>query len=178
NLFYSLDTTVMNNGICKYNAYCDNAVVLGPTECAYKTDYTELVEEVMASGDPDPTARFDWTYGRWVSIFSFFDSHPDLKAEAEEKWPGFFDITTDISRWRDREFCQNSSLIITGNRCFSAKSTESSYRDTLAKYSTIEDNLVYSLSENPVFINPTLGDYRIREGADFPDIHFEMIGRY
>jgi hypothetical protein len=29
-----------------------------------------------------------------------------------------------------------------------------------------------------VFVNPTLGDYRIREGADFPDIEFEKIGRY
>ena len=44
-------------------------------------------------------------------------------------------------------------------------------------YTTYENNAAYTFGENPIFVNPTLGDYRIREGADFPDIHFEDVGR-
>ena len=40
------------------------------------------------------------------------------------------------------------------------------------------NNSFYNTSENPLFVNPTLGDYRIRDGVDFPDIEFEKIGRY
>ena len=47
-----------------------------------------------------------------------------------------------------------------------------------ADYVTSENNRAYGLDENPVFVNPTIGDYRIRAGADFPDIQFEKIGRY
>ena len=47
-----------------------------------------------------------------------------------------------------------------------------------ADYCTIEGNNACSFAENPLFVNPTLGDYRIRDGAEFPDIHFEDIGRY
>ena len=55
---------------------------------------------------------------------------------------------------------------------------EKEFDETLVKYSTIEDNLCYTLGENPLFVNPTIGDYRIREGANFPDIQFEIIGQY
>ena len=42
----------------------------------------------------------------------------------------------------------------------------------------IENNVGYTVEENPMFVNPTAGNYSLREGADFPDYHFEMIGRY
>ncbi|MBR3991895.1 MAG: hypothetical protein IKI91_07135, partial [Clostridia bacterium] len=90
----------------------------------------------------------------------------------------FFDITTDLDRWKDREFCENASLVITGNRGFNKNAETTEYEELIAKYSTIEDNVSYTLEENPIFVNPTLGDYRIRDGVDFPDIEFEKIGRY
>ena len=39
-------------------------------------------------------------------------------------------------------------------------------------------DLDYSLDENPMFECPALGDYRIRDDADFMKIPFEQIGRY
>ena len=42
----------------------------------------------------------------------------------------------------------------------------------------MENNRAYGLDENPFFVNPTIGDYRIKEGADCPDFPFEEIGRY
>lgn len=41
-----------------------------------------------------------------------------------------------------------------------------------------EKNGNYSVDENPFFVNPSIGDYSIREGVDFYDIPFEKIGRY
>ena len=177
NLFYNVPTAVCNNDICKYNAYCDNATVYGPIGCDYDTWHTEDVERAVASGDFDPVLSY-WTYPRWISIFEFFDSHPEIKEQVKNEWPGFFDITTDFDRWNEREFCENSSLVITGNRSIDRVIDEKEFDETLVKYSTIEDNLCYTLGENPLFVNPTLGDYRIREGANFPDIQFEKIGQY
>ena len=41
-----------------------------------------------------------------------------------------------------------------------------------------ENNVEYSEEENPLFVNPAIGDYRIREDADFFKIPFEKMGRY
>jgi hypothetical protein len=42
-----------------------------------------------------------------------------------------------------------------------------------------ENNVSYFNSENILFVNPTIGDYRFLEGAKFfYDIPFEKIGRY
>ena len=36
---------------------------------------------------------------------------------------------------------------------------------------------VFGLDENPYFVDPTFGDYRVRPDAGIPDIHFEEMGR-
>jgi hypothetical protein len=41
-----------------------------------------------------------------------------------------------------------------------------------------ETNKSYTLNENPLFVNPSIGDYRIREDAEFAGIPYEQIGRY
>ncbi|MBR3417005.1 MAG: S-layer homology domain-containing protein [Clostridia bacterium] len=178
NLFFNAEGGAMNNDICKFNSFRDNVTVYGKEGCGYTTGHTRAVIEGMTSGDPDPAAHFAWTYGRWVSLFGFFDEHPEYKGYAEENWPGFFDVTTDLGRWEEKEFCENSSLVITGNRGFNAKGESTEYEEMLAQYSTIEDNLSYTLDVNPLFVNPTVGDYRIRDDSGFPDIRFESIGRY
>ena len=50
--------------------------------------------------------------------------------------------------------------------------------EDVSLFSKVESNLEYSIDENPVFVNPTLGDYSIREDADFFKIPFKEIGRY
>ncbi|MBQ7475516.1 MAG: S-layer homology domain-containing protein [Clostridia bacterium] len=42
----------------------------------------------------------------------------------------------------------------------------------------IDETPIYTTNENPFFVNPTLGDYRLRADADFPGIPTEQIGRY
>ena len=177
NLFYNVGTTVVNNGISKYNEYNDNVSVKGASTCDYRIDQTRFVEEAMAEGDPDRILG-DSIYQRWKTLFAFFDSEPELKAKAEAEWPGFFDITTDLGRWQERNFCMNSSLVITGNVSFNDPAKEPVYEEMIAKYSTIENNAGYSFEDNPFFVNPTRGDYRVRDGVALPDIQFEKIGRY
>ena len=50
--------------------------------------------------------------------------------------------------------------------------------DEIKQYGEVYDNTVFTEEENPLFVNPTIGDYRIRDDVDFPDIEFEKIGRY
>ena len=84
----------------------------------------------------------------------------------------------DLSRVSDPEFCLYNSLTETGNRLISPTGAVQEFSDLLKKHSVIEDNAGIKTDENPYFINPSIGDYRMRDGADFPDIHFEDIGRY
>ena len=41
-----------------------------------------------------------------------------------------------------------------------------------------ENNKMYDMTENVLFVNPTIGDYRFVDGVDAPDIPYEKIGRY
>ncbi|MBR6915853.1 MAG: hypothetical protein IKN36_05800, partial [Clostridia bacterium] len=52
------------------------------------------------------------------------------------------------------------------------------YYDQVLLYSDISNEKAYTVDENPFFINPTVGDYRMRGDADFENIPFELIGRY
>ena len=183
NVFYNCSQTpTVNNGICKYNAFCNNVILYPDNDegvgCDYRTGGTEAVLRAM-DGNDDPsvlTSVGDW--GRWKNVLQYYYDHPDLMAKAAEMWPGYFDITLDVTRWREPEYCSNNSLVITGNREVNKTGAQKEYSDLIKMFSVIEDNAAYAVTENPLFVNPTRGDYRIREGVDFPDIEFEKIGRY
>ncbi|MBR4661201.1 MAG: S-layer homology domain-containing protein [Clostridia bacterium] len=181
NVFYEVDATAKNNGISKYNEFRDNLIInpgsRGATGCEPSTDATRRTEGAMAAGDIAALTSDEY-YVRWKAAFDFFDSHPDAKAKAEELWPGYFDISLDPDDWQKPEFCMNSSLVITNNVDINKTGEAIEYGETISKYSVIEDNAAYSVNENPFFVNPTLGDYRLVEGSGFPDYHFEHIGRY
>ncbi len=182
NLFYNMSVTSLNNGITKYNTFCNNVNVNPDSDhaigCVYKTDSTRKVEEMMADSDDPSVLTGHYEYARWKEVFSQYDERPELKKRVSEMWPGFFDITLDVTRWREPEFCLNSSLVITGNVEINKAGEAASYNELISKYSVIENNVGYTVGENPLFVDPTAGDYRIRENVDFPDIEFEKIGRY
>ena len=181
NIFYNVDSTVMNNGISKYNTFKDN-IIINPesrsgTGCSYKIDATERTEEAMATGNLEIITA-DGFYTRWQDAFAYFDSHPEIKAQAAERWPGYFDISLDLEDWQSSSFCMNSSLEITGNVEINLTGEAPKYNETISKYSTIENNVTYTSEENPLFVNPSAGDYTLRDGVAFPFIDFAKIGRY
>ena len=183
NVFFDMSvTTSMNNGISKYNTFCNNVIVNAGNDtgmgCDYRTGGTEAVLNAM-DGNDDPsvlTSVGDW--GRWKSTLDYYYEHPDVMARLSEMWPGYFDITLDVTRWREPEYCSNNSLVITGNREINLTGAEREYSDMIRLHSVIEDNLYYASDENPLFVNPTRGDYRLKSGVAFPDVEFEKIGRY
>ena len=65
--------------------------------------------------------------------------------------------------------------MIENNYAFGA---DNEIAEDVSLFSKVENNLHFSLDENPIFTNPTLGDYSIREGVDFLDNQFYKIGRY
>ena len=87
----------MNNGICKYNTFCNNVILYPDNDegvgCDYRTGGTEAVLRAM-DGNDDPsvlTSVGDW--GRWKNVLQYYYDHPDLMAKAAEMWPGYFAIT-------------------------------------------------------------------------------------
>ena len=52
------------------------------------------------------------------------------------------------------------------------------FSDRLYEVGTVEGNKILPVTENPIFVNPSIGDYRIKDGADFMNIPFDEIGRY
>ncbi|MBR3991805.1 MAG: S-layer homology domain-containing protein [Clostridia bacterium] len=45
-------------------------------------------------------------------------------------------------------------------------------------YGEVYDNMILTDDENPYFVDPTNGDYRLKDGVDFFYIPFEEMGRY
>ena len=50
--------------------------------------------------------------------------------------------------------------------------------NNIGVYGDLKDNVVHEMDDDVGFVNPALGDYRIKDGAEVSDIHFEKIGRY
>ena len=70
------------------------------------------------------------------------------------------------------------NCIITTAKAFENENLEG-FSDNVRKYATrIEPSTRIQLDENPLFVNPALGDYSLLDDADFIDIPYEKIGRY
>ena len=152
------------------NKFCDNAVIA--TE-EYKGGVTILVDE------PDESY-----YNKWVAFF-YSVSNPDSPRARvyRERWPDMFNVDINSDDPLDPNSWRAPNNTITGNVYFkynaeSGVDTMNHVEPDTAAVCTIENNSFYNTAENPIFVNPTLGDYRVRDGVDFPDIEFEKIGRY
>ena len=178
NLFYACDgsAVVVHEG--RDNVMRDNAVVNPGGGAA---DFHVTVSGVYGKdGTPGVLSDNDWNVlNSWKSVFERYEGNPALKENAMAQWPEIFELTTDPERWDDPLFVLARNNTITGNRFFSKDGGVGvETHEYVVKYSTIEDNRGFTLDENPLFVNPSRGDYRVKDGADFPDIHFEKIGRY
>ena len=52
------------------------------------------------------------------------------------------------------------------------------YSEYASKFSEIEASEKLTFDENPYFVNPAVGNYTVKDGADIFDCQFEKIGRY
>ena len=96
--------------------------------------------------------------------------------DPEKRRPGASTFSFDFSNPEDPNFFLAPVTTVTGN-AFINQNKEILVGSTSPQFTTEENNTAYGVDENPFFINPTIGDYRLKDGVDL-DIHFELIGRY
>ena len=116
----------------------------------------------------------------WGERFDNMANYPAYRETGGERWPDMLKIHFDTDNIDDPYFALNQTTLIKDN-VYVSEFTEEELRTSRkypAMYTTYENNAAYPFGENPIFVNPTLGDYRIRDGVDFPGIEFEKIGRY
>ncbi|MBQ6262713.1 MAG: S-layer homology domain-containing protein [Clostridia bacterium] len=116
---------------------------------------------------------------RWAKIREYCGTVPGYAEAFEKRRPGILSLSFDVADVDLPNFYLAPTNEIKGNVFVKDKdSNPIDMGGDSPKYCDVGNNVVFPYSENPIFVNPTRGDYRIREGVDFPDIHFEEIGRY
>ena len=136
------------------------------------------LERFAATGDPEEIygdGRANAFYTRWVSFFNKLDSDPATRQQYFDSFPELASFSLDVGRANDPSFVLYPRNYVRNNAFFSNKQQDVNAGDG---YGVFEGNRCFKLSENPCFVNPSAGDYRIVEGSGFPDIEFEKIGRY
>ena len=90
-----------------------------------------------------------------------------------ERWPLMFNYHYDPARIDELECGFKMINYIRNNYTFGAELADHDRFDNVS-----EGNVEFGLDENPIFVNPAVGDYRIRQDADFHSIPYEKMGRY
>ena len=178
NLFYMTGSSPAVFSLGRDNVFRDNAVIDGM--CGWGTSTREEIEEAGSYEAAGAAGSWGVRYGarEWGRLFEELED-PAYRAVIAERWPEMLNIHLDPDRIDDPYFANNPVTYIINNRYVNRNGvpgyTERKYE---AIYTTYEGEQACTFSENMIFVNPTAGDYRIREGVDFPDYHFELMGRY
>ncbi|MBQ7474931.1 MAG: S-layer homology domain-containing protein, partial [Clostridia bacterium] len=163
------NTIVVHDG--RSNSVHDNAMI-GSNVGLSCGGLNEELEFYKNGGVGEKDRNF---YPLWVQFMEHLDADPDLKKEYFDRYPELSLLTVDLDRVNDPNFVLCPRNYIKDNLFVTTHPDDvNDERD----YGVVEGNVGVTYGENPIFVNPTRGDYRIREGADFPDIQFEKIGRY
>ncbi|MBR6290287.1 MAG: right-handed parallel beta-helix repeat-containing protein, partial [Clostridia bacterium] len=179
NILYDCGHGVVSNGN-RDNYVHDNVIINtddSETPIEVRDGGTVITQEAGRTGDFSAVLS-DHNYIEWKAFIDRIAANPDLRALIAERLPHLLTYTADVTRWNEPEFVLNIVVDVTGNRYLNPTAHTYEYSDALKLFGNYEGNMGYTLEENPLFVNPTIGDYRIREGVDFPDIEFEKIGRY
>ena len=123
-----------------------------PEEVVDDASYNSLMNNIVKEGDKG--------YDLW-----------------KDRWPIMYSYNIDPSKLGDVE-CLFTPIQYIRNEYFFDDKEPQGFSDWQLEYGVIEDIRYFPLDENPIFTDPTHGDYSIREGADILDNHFYEIGRY
>ena len=143
------------------------------------------VEESVAVGTLEQDKTDDWGIRRtrivWgEEVFDKCAQYGSYRSAIAERWPQILGYHLDFENRDDPNFVFNNVNEFSGNFYFNSTGKPGGISDDelILKYLTVTNETGFTLDENPLFVNPSRGDYRIRDGVDFPDIRFEKIGRY
>ena len=103
-----------------------------------------------------------------------------------EHYPDLARLKEDFSSPDDPEFPINPAYsVLSGNVIWDKNASIGKISEAVYQYAVVDQNAIYSLKEDPGFIDAKRGDYRFRPDADaltklpgWEPIPFEKIGRY
>ena len=175
NLFYDAGNPIMIH-LGRDNLVRDNVFIKGGV--GFSVKQRRDIEENGSETNPAPgEAGKTWTI--WKRIFGYIDTYPEYRAGIEQWCPEVLNYHLDYNNMDDDYFVMNPVNTVKDNVYINGTGKTDVMGEKYTQiYVTVEGSRGYTFEENPMFVNPTLGDYRVREGVDFPDIEFEKIGRY
>ena len=184
NVFYKTGNSAVMYSLGRDNVFHDNVVICDEFNAAvgFGTATRDEIEEYGSPEAAEAAGSWGMRHGKriWGEMFYNVANYPAYRAVVEERWPDMLNIHFDTENIDDPYFALNQVTLVKDN-VYVGDRDEAAYRTDRkypAMYTKYEGNAAYQLGENPIFVNPTVGDYRIRDGVDFPDIQFEKIGRY
>ena len=168
NIFYNVkgQNIVFNGG--RDNVVHDN-VFIKAAWISYGPGLYSLIEE----GTPELVTEHDNYKYLMNNLVKEGEDGYDLW---KERWPIMYAYNIDPSKVGEVECLFTTVHYLKNNYSFG--NHPGGFGEVGDKFGVLENNLSFDLDENPIFTDPTHGDYSIREGVDFLDNQFYKIGRY
>ncbi len=170
NLFFNNVCAVVLHG-GRENDVHDNVIVLSGFSFTGNTigESTDTIEQAYASAfatylagqrATESDAMYSTWLERWPSMYNY-DYDPSHMGQPNC-------IYTSAHRVRDNIFVEKSAGVVSGS--------EMDLGETANAHGDVGNNLKYRDDENLFFVDPTHGDYSIRDGADFEKLDFTTAG--
>ena len=185
NLFYGIgNTVVMHDG--RNNLVRDN-VMINTVDPSGVSVTDEMVGYMNGVKDGtvdlnDASSRGGSFYRAWLDLYEAIENNEGYGAVMRERDPDLLAMSTDPADVGKPEFVLSPVNTVVGNVTMSPAPADSPVykpQEGMDRYVILENNRGLDLKENPFFVNPTLGDYRLADGVTgCPDVQFEKIGRY
>ncbi len=181
NLLYNAGYIGLSGPAGRDNVLRDNIMIGDATGAFTGSFIVPIIEDgvekiVVSNGEK---GLINSLKNQWISAFGYCETIPGYAEDLIARRPGAMSLITDFDRADDPNFILAPTNTFVGNLFINGDAKQLfSFGEISERYTTVENNTTFTYSENPIFVNPTIGDYRIREGVDFPDIEFEKIGRY
>lgn len=165
NVFYETWHTIVQNA-GRANVIHDNAMIysyggITSNHGRYSYIVNDNVDEFVLENDnmsKNKPMPGDPMYNEWYS-----------------RWPELYDFNVDPDKVGDPNCLFTPVTFLSNNASFGDPLHRS---DLITEFCVGENNVDYKDSVNPIFVNPSIGDYRIRDDAGFFKIPYEKIGRY
>lgn len=174
NVFYNggVHAVTLNGG--RDNIIRDNAIIV---TLEYKRS-TNADFLMYGDGLYDVNKR-SWI-GGWIERTKYKPAEGEDGYELWlQRWPLLYNYNTDINNAGDVNCVFTTINYIRNNAMIGASLAEQdpSKDTTYDRFGVLENNVSYDRDENPIFVNPALGDYSIRSDVGFFDNHFSEMGR-
>ena len=167
NIFYNSGEICNNNG-SRHKIHDNVFIKIGTGVWGKATFYEDI-----------STFNYSWFDEDWNDINNIPDENTPAGQLWKSKWPELYDVLAvykDPSCYKDTELYKAYLNECYNNYCFDGASHNLS--EPWLEHGYNENNTEYPEGENPIFADPTHGDYSILDGAEFADNHFAKIGRY